>query len=275
MATTHKQIEQLLNEVYLNNRDRAIMDEFLDLVRSGQLRYQDLNIRKTPNWYIDSLVYHDLFLDEMAESDSDELHRALIVQGAKSEYYEKWKDSKNVLVRSALAGLGFFIDQYLNDKSNVVIMSALKHSPQYLPCYFRDESLFDDIYEYYMDDCNVRLDEFKLFLKVNAKRVAYKEKTVAVKIKDCINLKQQSYREPTTIEKTMTASQLYDSGSPIWASGLSLNNIHDAKWTEVLKKPTEEIHKYIEKHLRINIKMDNVNKRLKDRIKKRLNNASQ
>lgn len=43
----------------------------------------------------------------------------------------------------------------------------------------------------------------------------------------------------------MTPTQLYDSGSPLWALNLSLSNIWDVKYAELRNKPKKEIHKRI------------------------------
>lgn len=124
-------------------------------------------------------------------------------------------------------------------------MTALKHSPEYLPYFFRDHELFDQIYDFYMTQSNVNLNEFELFLKINAKKIDKNEITSAVKLKDVIAIKHQSNKTPTTIEKTMTPTQLYDSGSPLWALNLSLSNIWDVKYAELQNKSKKEIHKRI------------------------------
>lgn len=238
-------INQLLADVYSDKKDHAIMDDFLEFAKNGQLDFYDIEVWKIPTRYIDALIYHGLFLDEMAESNHKRLHKALIEQDAKSEYYEKWNDPYDDSIRTTLARKGYFIEQYLNDTSKYVRMTALKHSPEYLPYFFRDHELFDQIYDFYMTQSNVNLNEFELFLKINAKKIDKNEITSAVKLKDVIAIKHQSNKTPTTIEKTMTPTQLYDSGSPLWALNLSLSNIWDVKYAELQNKSKKEIHKRI------------------------------
>lgn len=245
MSTNYKQINQLLADVYSDKKDRAIMDDFLEVAKNGQLDFYDIEVWKIPTRYIDALIYHGLFLDEMAESNHKCLHKALIEQDAKSEYYEKWNDPYDDSIRTTFARKGYFIEQYLNDTSKYVRMTALKHSPEYLPYFFRDHELFDQIYDFYMTQSNVNLNEFELFLKINAKKIDKNEITSAVKLKNVIAIKHQSNKTPTTIEKTMTPTQLYDSGSPLWALNLSLSNIWDVKYAELQNKSKEEIHKRI------------------------------
>lgn len=217
MSTNYKQINQLLANVYSDKKDHVIMDDFLEFAKNGQLDFYDIEVWKIPTRYIDALIYHGLFLDEMAESNHKRLHKALIEQDAKSEYYEKWNDPYDDSIRTTFARKGYFIEQYLNDTSKYVRMTALKHSPEYLPYFFRDHELFDQIYDFYMTQSNVNLNEFELFLKINAKKIDKNEITSAVKLKDVIAIKHQSNKTPTTIEKTMTPAQLYASDSPLWA----------------------------------------------------------
>lgn len=130
-------INQLLTDVYSDKKDHAVMNKFLEFAKNGKLDYYDIEIWKIPTRYIDALIHHGLFLDEMAESDHKRLHRALIEHDAKSEYYEKWNDPYDDSIRTTLARKGYFIEQYLNDTSKYVRMTALKHSPEYLP-YFSE-----------------------------------------------------------------------------------------------------------------------------------------
>ena len=238
-------INQLLADVYSDKKDHAVMNKFLEFAKNGKLDYYDIEMWKIPTRYIDALIYHGLFLDEMAKSNHKRLHKALIEQDAKSEYYEKWNDPYDDSIRTTFARKGYFIEQYLNDTSKYVRMTALKHSPEYLPYFFRDDELFDQIYDFYMIQPNVNLNEFELFLKINAKKIAKNEITSAVKLKDVIDIKHQSHKTPTTIEKTMTLTQLYDSGSSLWALNLSLSNIWDVKYAELQNKSKKEIHKRI------------------------------
>ena len=104
-------INQLLADVYSDKKDRAIMDDFLEFAKNGQLDFYDIEVWKIPTRYIDALIYHGLFLDEMAESNHKRLHKALIEQDTKSEYYEKWNDPYDDSIRTKFARKGYFIEQ--------------------------------------------------------------------------------------------------------------------------------------------------------------------
>ena len=49
MSTNYKQINQLLADVYSDKKDRAIMDDFLEVAKNGQLKYYDIDVWKTPS----------------------------------------------------------------------------------------------------------------------------------------------------------------------------------------------------------------------------------
>ena len=66
-----------------------------------------------------------------------------------------------------------------------------------------------------------------MFLLVNDRKVKQAEITSRVKLADVIRIKKASEREATTIEQTMTVTQLYDTGSPLWAKNLTLDDIYE------------------------------------------------
>ena len=157
------QIEQLLSDIQNNKPGQDLMDQFLELARTGKLQYRDIPIRHLPDRYIHALIQNELFLDQMAESREVDLHAKLVANGAKSEYYEIWKDSYDPDLRRVLAEYGYFPETFINDADPQIRMAALKRNPQYLPYYFKDESLFDYISAYYVTHQNLTLSSMKCF----------------------------------------------------------------------------------------------------------------
>ena len=43
----------------------------------------------------------------------------------------------------------------------------------------------------------------------------------------------------------MTVTQLYDTGSPLWAKNLTLDDIYEVMWKESANKSLEDIHTFI------------------------------
>lgn len=221
------------------------MDKFLELVRTGKLQYRDIPMKHLPDQYIYALIQNGLFLDQMAESQEVELHAKLVANGAKSEYYEIWKDSYDPDIRRVLAEYGYFPETFINDADPQVRMAALKRNPQYLPYYFRDEALYDYISAYYVTQQKPNIEQYEMFLLVNDRKVKQAEITSKVKLANVIHIKKASEREATTIEQTMTVTQLYDTGSPLWAKNLTLDDIYEVMWKESTHKSLEDIHTFI------------------------------
>ena len=77
------QIKQLLNDIQNNKPGQDLMDQFLELVRTGELQYRDIPMKYLPDRYIHALIQNKLFLDQMAESREVDLHAKLVANGAK------------------------------------------------------------------------------------------------------------------------------------------------------------------------------------------------
>ena len=243
------QIKQLLSDIQNNKPGQGLMDQFLELVRTGKLQYRDIPMKHLPDKYIHALIQNELFLDQMAESREVELQAKLVANGAKPEYYETWKDSYDPDIRRTLAECGYFPETFINDADPRVRMSALKRNPQYLPYYFKDEALYDYISAYYVTQQKPNIEQFEMFLLVNDRKVKQVEITSKVKLADVIHIKKASEREATTIEQTMTVTQLYDTGSPLWAKNLTLDDIYEVMWKESTNKSREDIHTFIQMRL--------------------------
>lgn len=246
------QIEQVLSDIQNDKPGQDLMDQFLELVRTGKLQYRDIPITHLPDRYIHALIQNGLFLEQMAESREVDLHAKLVANGAKSEYYEAWKDSYDPDIRRVLAEYGYFPETFINDADPQVRMAALKRNPQYLPYYFRDKSLFDYIHAYYVTQPKPNIEQYEMFLLVNEQRVKQSEITSQVKLADVIRIKKASEREATTIEQTMTVTQLYDTGSPLWAKNLTLDDIYEVMWKESTNKSLEELHTFIQMRMESN-----------------------
>lgn len=239
-------IEQVLSDIQNNKQGQDLMDQFLELVRTGKLQYRDIPMKHLPDQYIHALIQNELFLEQMAESREVELQAKLVANVAKSEYYETWKDSYDPDIRRILAEYGYFPETFINDADPRVRMSALKRNPQYLPYYFRDESLYDYISAYYVTQPKPNIEQFEMFLLVNDRKVKQAEITSKVKLADVIRIKKAAEREATTIEQTMTVTQLYDTGSPLWAKNLTLDDVYEVMWKESTNKSREELHTFIQ-----------------------------
>lgn len=235
-----------LNTLYdgLRRHEHDAMDTFLVDVKAGIINFSDIENIGLPKNATDALLYHGLLLDEMAESQVPQYHRALIRFGLKSEYYEKWKDSGDVGIRMDLAKRGYFVDHYLTDKSDDVRWCALKQKPEHIPDYFEDSKLLIRINNYYREHPHPNLDDYALFLELNQTWV--KQSRMIAPDPRVIELKRQSEGQPTTLEMSMTPRQLYEAGSPYWARHLSLDDIEIIQNAEDLNVAPNTIAAHLE-----------------------------
>ena len=105
--------------------------------------------------------------------------------------------------------------------------------------------MYDYISAYYVTQQKPNLEQFEMFLLVNDRKVKQAVITSRVKLADVIRIKKASECEATTIEQTMTVTQLYDTGSPLWAKNLTLDEIYEVMWKESTNKSLEDIHTFI------------------------------
>lgn len=155
----------------------------------------------------------------------------MIRNGEHQELYEKYakKKSSNYkdnLIKCELAGYGYCHDILCNDPQTTVrehvISSDIRYAPQ---CFDGTRILWEHIAEELTDNERPKtpdiLSIYEWFIHLDLKRLNIalsafnKAKYEAVKL-----MYQAETTEPTTIEKTMTPSQLYLQGSPLWIKGV-------------------------------------------------------
>lgn len=235
-----------LNTLYdgLHQRKPEAVDMLLVSIKTGDICFSDIENIGLPKNATDALLYHGLLLDEMAESQVPQYHRALIRFGLKTEYYAKWKDSEDVGIRMDLAKRGYFVDHYLMDKSDDVRWCALKQKPEHIPEHFKDGKLLIRINNYYREHPHPNLDDYAVFLELNQTWV--KQSRMIAPDPRVIERKRQSEGQPTTLEMSMTPRQLYEAGSPYWARHLSLDDIATIQNAEDLNVAPNTIATHLE-----------------------------
>ena len=227
----------------LKAQEPNAMDAFLEGIKTGAINFSDIKNVGLPKYAMYALVHHGLLLDEMVESQVPQYQRALIRHGLKTEYYEKWKDNKDVGIRVTLAKKGYFINQYLTDKDVSVRWHALRQKPEYIPYHFRDKQLIEQINDYYLGHIYPNLDDYAIFLELNREQL--KERHMIVPDTQIIKRKQASLGQPSTLEMSMTERQLYEAGSPYWARHQNLYHLMTVRSMEERNAGTDEILAYV------------------------------
>lgn len=173
----------------------------------------------------------------------------MIQSGEGKVYYEEWARDGDLSVKCELAKRGYCAEYFLDDDTPFVTAYALKAHPEYLPKLIestKDHQIWA-VHEVLIDKRDVTEDELlthitilndiirndpqdysgfgefdrraEMRMKIAAEKVTLTdlEATMTREQYEAIKLIYQAETTvPTTIEKTMTPSQLYLQGSPLW-----------------------------------------------------------
>ena len=181
------------------------------------------------------------------ETDIPEVIMTLIDNNHATEYYEKLVHHANDSVRQALARNGHFLDKLIQDENKGVKYQVVKYDKSYLsqvPC----TSTYEYIYRMtFYEDINPDINAMKKYLDYKESLDVYPRDeyhTQPQRKKQAIKTKIKSYNvEATLLDVMMTTQQLYKANNPLWARGVSLDEIevvemlsgHDAAKNEILK----------------------------------------
>ena len=154
-------------------------------------------------------------------SDPDYANRMLqgekcvkrIEQGLDSEHYAKWAKEGTWAVKMALLERSHAFDVLIHDDAQSIRLQVMEKDPSYMR--YNNHSEDTDMINNILDDL-VDIDP-----EVIEAQIAYYEKTKAVNTYYLRAKLAVSFQEPTLIERTMRPVELYLSGSPLWAKGLT------------------------------------------------------
>lgn len=161
-----------------------------------------------------------ILANELMETDIPEVIMTLIDNNHATEYYEKLVHHTNDSVKQALARNGHFLDELIQDENKGVKYQVVKYDKSYLsqvPC----TSTYEYIYRMtFYEDINPDINAMKKYLDYKESLDVYPRDEYLEY--EAIKLKYQSLTtEPTMLENTMTPYQLYQTGSNLWATGVT------------------------------------------------------
>lgn len=166
---------------------------------------------------------------------------ALIKQGKESEHYEEWLKEKDPVVLHTLASHGYFSDYFLNNGSSTIITLVLDAHPEYISKIIDSDkpqhiSAVQDILINKVDATENELVThiYHLTNKLHKDLCdygGYREMDHRAEMRMKIAADKVV---PTTIEKTMTRKQLYETKNIAFAAGLTVREIEEwlNEWDE-------------------------------------------
>lgn len=165
----------------------------------------------------------------------------LIKQGKESEHYAEWLNEKDPIVLHVLAAHGYFSDYFLNNGTSSVITLILDAHPEYI------SKIIDStkpehisvVQEILINKADANENELLTHIRILTNKLnkdlcdygTYHEMDHRAGMRMKIAADKVV---PTTIEKTMTREQLYESKNIAFASGLTVREIEEwmTEWDE-------------------------------------------
>ena len=152
-----------------------------------------------------------------SNNEFDVVKVALIDKGYATEHWDEWKNDGQ-LVREALVKKGHDVDYFMNDESESVRFTICKHYPERIPQLITKSS--DDYNNAFLVLVD-SMDEKLLELVVKHYDEKDIERNSPFAYESYKIVYESMVNKPTAIEKTMTRTQLFLSGNPLWAQGMT------------------------------------------------------
>lgn len=171
-------------------------------------------------------------IEALVDLNEPEVLTELIKKGYATEHYEEWKTHEHGTVRYALACTGLYPETFINDKNPSVREEVVRWHPEY-----REQLLARNKKRHWEFVCelindNTDLAYIKSFLDAKVPKAVNRGKLKAIRTMYAVRT-----TEPTTVEKTMTPTQLFQANSPFWAEDLELWHIEEVQTLYALVQP--------------------------------------
>lgn len=193
--------------------------KFIEKLDNGEITDLKPYIEKEKLDILLEIADRGLEVDYLLRRGETEVIRTLIQNGHASEYYDFWKHHSDKTIREEMAKKGLFHNEFIKDGNYEVRLAAAGNEPEYLmKLANRTDSEKREIARRFSLMPDLTVKELDFILQFEYGRYN----------KQAFRLKREGLlKEPTTFEKTLTVTQLFTLENPLWALGLSANNIHD------------------------------------------------
>ena len=181
----------------------------------------------------------------------DDLYKLnCILVGAERENYDTWLSDASTVVKCSFAEHGYYPERLIHDESFDVRKAIIQYSSDYCAKYARyllDDELNNNQYWGIFNLCMrcPGLNEetlTKLLEKQNGDKPFVQG--LSNFYVNGFNAKYEGYRhELTTLDKTMTVYQLYQTGSPAWVKNVSVDTICNIQHAETTLQNRVDIDK--------------------------------
>lgn len=164
------------------------------------------------------LLAHGIEIERILELDGAFAISTCIREGWFPERYDEWKDKNEEWILETFAENGYYLDELIESEYDDVRKAVIENNPEFCIKQLNQGKTYQIIHDYITNEVKPNIDLFKTYM--NALRSNSNDIGLMTKYRALTKV-------PSTIEKTMSDVQLFESGSPLWATDLTVRQIHD------------------------------------------------
>ena len=164
------------------------------------------------------LLAHGIEVDRILELDTAFAIGMCIYDGLLPEQYDEWKNMNKEWILETFAEKGYYLDELILSEYNDVQKAVIENHPDFCIERLNQGKIYQIIHDYIKNEAKPNIALFKAYidaLQSNSNNIGLMTKYRALT------------EVPSTIEKTMSEVQLFESNSPFWATDLTIAQIHD------------------------------------------------
>lgn len=164
------------------------------------------------------LLKHGIETERILELDGIFAIVTCIQEGLFPEQYDKWKDTNKEWILETFAENGYYLDELIESEYDDVRKIVIENNPDFCIKQLNQGKIYQIIHDYIKNKDKPNLKLFKAY--IDALTSNSNDMGLMTKYRALTNV-------PSTIEKTMSDAQLFESGSPLWATDLTVQQIRD------------------------------------------------
>lgn len=164
------------------------------------------------------LLAHGIEVERILELDGAFAISTCIREGLLPERYDEWKAMNQEWIMETFAENGYYLDELIMSEYDDVRKAVIENNPEFCIKQLNQGKIYQIVHDYIQNEAKPNVALFKAYieaLKSNNNDIGIMTKYRAMT------------EAPSTIEKTMSEVQLFESNSPFWATDLTIAQIHD------------------------------------------------
>lgn len=184
------------------------------------------------------LLKHGIEIERILELDPTLAIGVCIQESLLTERYDEWKSMNHKWILETFAENGYYLDELILSEYNDVQKAVIENHPDFCIERLNQGKIYQIIHDYIKNEAKPNVALFKAYidaLQSNRNDVGLMTKYRALT------------EVPSTIEKTMSEMQLFESNSPFWATDLTVAQIHDVleAHDELIQQGYSDFMKYL------------------------------